>query len=545
MPTRRSNVSRMALAGCLVALTLSACQKSNTDGGQPATAPPLAALPLATAAPTAPATYAPPAAALQAEPSHIRVGLRRDSERYGYVDRAYAMSRAFGDTPPDYTVDYAGTRPWVWRSDDGSFRIVEQLPEGQRTYYYARGADSPFYITDSEGGYAYDGDTLVGVYGPNGAPLGDSYAQRWSDNAARYYDRSRVIYHAANYSQRQSAYAEQWRARRDGIAQQQRNWDEARARDAEWQAWHNQHQQDEDRDWQDEQNRRAAYAVAVGATIAGVAALVSGNHPDHHDNGPPPADGQRYGGGPGAPGYGPGAGNGQRPNGPNGPNGNVQPGGAQSRGPQPGGMPPGGPQSGGFARPGVGGQPAGHSQPVVNPTAPHPAPVIQHPGRPTFAPPPAGAGSARPPILPMRPAPQPMPQAPVHVAPPAHQVAPRVFSPAPPPPVVRAPVRPVAPAARQEPLPPPRLRMAPPPPAAIARPAFEAPAAMPRRPIESVPVHAPPPPPMPERIRPVPVPVAPRPALAAPPAHPNMPPRMQIAEPPRHGPPSDHHTDKP
>ena len=287
-----STASRIAVAACLLTVTLSACQKSGSDvnannSGQPVTAAPIAALPLATAALTTPATDAPVATALPSGAGRIRFGIRHGRERYDYTDRAYAMGRAFGDTPPDYTVDYEGTRPWVWRSNDGGYRVVERLADGQRTYYYARGADRPFYITDSLGGYAYDGATLVGIYGPDGAPLSDSYAQRRAGNAARYYNRSAAIYHAAQYSQRQAAYAADWRARRDHLAQQQQAWDEARNRDAEWASWHAQHQQDEDRRWQGEQDRRAAYAVAIGAAILGTAAVVSGNHADgsHYDNG--------------------------------------------------------------------------------------------------------------------------------------------------------------------------------------------------------------------------------------------------------------------
>ena len=319
MPTSFSTASRLAMTACLLSLTLTACQKSgpngaSTDTGQPTTAPPIAALPLATAAPTAPIAYAPAATALPSGATHIRLSLRHDRERYGYTDRAYAVSSAFGDTPPDYTVDYEGTRPWVWRSDDGGYRVVEQLPDGQRTYYYARGADTPFYITDPYGGYAYDNGALVGIYGPDGRPLPDAYAQRWADKAARYYDRSQAIYHAAQYGQRQAAYADDWRARRDRLAQQQQRWDAARSHDADWQSWHDQHSQDEDRVWHGEQDRRAAYAAAIGAAIVGTATLISGNHAGDHQNlsGPPagnrPNDGVR----PSAPTF--GGGDGQRPN---------------------------------------------------------------------------------------------------------------------------------------------------------------------------------------------------------------------------------------
>lgn len=302
MPTFRTTASRTTMTACILALSLSACQKpgagaSTSASDQPATAAPIAALPLATT-PAAPIAYAPSATALPPVAKPIRVDLRHDRTRYGYTDRAYAMSHAFGDTPPDYTIGYDGIRPWVWRSDNGSYRVVEQLPGGQRTYYYDSGTDRPFYITDPDGGYAYEGDNLVGLYGPDGAPLSDSYAQQRAGNAARYYDRGRAIYQAAQHSQRQAAYADDWQARREALFEQQQRWNAARSRDSDWQTWHDQHQQGESATWQAEQDRRAAYAVAIGAAIAGTAIMTSGNHSGANQSGnrqnqPAPSAGQR------------------------------------------------------------------------------------------------------------------------------------------------------------------------------------------------------------------------------------------------------------
>ena len=432
MQNPRIIASRMTLAVCLLGLTLSGCQKSAvtgnpSDNGQPATAPPIAALPLATASAPPPLAYAPAAAALPSGARHIAQSLRHGRERYGYTDRAYAMSNAFGDTPPDYTVDYEGTRPWVWRANDGGYRVVEQLPDGQRSYYYGRGADRPFYITDSAGGYAYDGGRLVGIYGPNGAPLSDSYAAARADAAARYYGRAAAIYLAANHSQRQAAYAADWRARRALLVQQRQRWDEARMRDADWMYWHDQHQRDEDRIWQAERDRRSAYAATIGAAVFGAAVLVSGNHGDGgNDRAGPPAPQRQGEGGPprndaGSPPAQPnGAGYGQRPNGNPAHAGNAQP--VGNRGP--------------FRAQG--------------PTAP----VVQPGGIPPVAPlPPQGAGGGHPQNRPGRPAAPVIPQAPAPTFGPAHQIriirgpsAPLVVPAAP---VTHAP--PVAPALRVPP----------------------------------------------------------------------------------------------
>ena len=470
-----STASRIAVAACLLTVTLSACQKSGSDvnannSGQPVTAAPIAALPLATAALTTPATDAPVATALPSGAGRIRFGIRHGRERYDYTDRAYAMGRAFGDTPPDYTVDYEGTRPWVWRSNDGGYRVVERLADGQRTYYYARGADRPFYITDSLGGYAYDGATLVGIYGPDGAPLSDSYAQRRAGNAARYYNRSAAIYHAAQYSQRQAAYAADWRARRDHLAQQQQAWDEARNRDAEWASWHAQHQQDEDRRWQGEQDRRAAYAVAIGAAILGTAAVVSGNHADgsHYDNG------QNRAAPPTAP----------RPNDA-----------TRPAPPPPAALPPASqPYGAGYGQHQNGNAPdAGHAPAAGNTNAPRvgvrPPPAIQHPaGQPVAPQSLQGGGGIRPQNQLPHPPVAVMPQGPLHGPIPARQ-NPTMRAPSAPvvvlpmrAPAVMQPLAPVPPVHKQPPAGPrPTAAITPPQPTAVSRPAFEGPMANPRR----------------------------------------------------------------
>ena len=278
----RSTTSRLALGAVTSALLVSACNRGTPSAdpsssnlaaatnGEPVSAPPIAALPLATATPIA-ASAAPETLPL-ARAIHIASGPR--AGRYRYVERAAEYNRGFADTPPDYTVDYQGTRPWVWRADNGSYRVVENLPRGAREYYYQSGSDQPFYVSDPQGGYAFDNGDLVAVYGPDGAALEDGYAAQRALQAAAYYDRARALYRAANYDQRQAAYAADWQARRARDAARHAAYEEARARDAEWQAWHDRHTGDEDRLWSEERRRRVAYAVAIGAGL-GIAAVVA------------------------------------------------------------------------------------------------------------------------------------------------------------------------------------------------------------------------------------------------------------------------------
>jgi len=247
-------------------LCLAACNR-NAEQSAPATGAPIAALPLATAPPP-PQTYAPPLAALP--PASTQIAYRPRPERYRYLNDAYDMADAFGDTPPDYTVDYEGERPWIWRANDGAYRVVEWLPQGQRYYYYEPGADTPFLIEDPDYAYAYDDSRLVAVYRPGGALVDDRLARDRAYDAARYYDRARALYRAAEYERRQAAYAVNWRERAPAIRAQRERWARAQAEERQWRDWTLAHQTQESR-WETERQHRMAYAAALGAAGLGTA----------------------------------------------------------------------------------------------------------------------------------------------------------------------------------------------------------------------------------------------------------------------------------
>ncbi|HEX5238544.1 MAG TPA: hypothetical protein VFW39_08785 [Sphingomicrobium sp.] len=262
--------SSAPIAGLLVgasalALLLAACNKqpNASETAAPILAPPAAALPLA-AGPAPTAGPAPAVAALPATATPVNYAPPPPPERYRYIDQAYSMGQAFGDTPPDYAVDYQGTRPWIWRADNDAYRIVERLPQGDREYYYEPGQDYPFLVRDPEYSYAYNGDTLVGVYGPDGAEIQDAIAARRASEAARYLARARELYRAARYQRREAAYASAWAQRRDDLRRQELAWQQEQARNAQWREWHDQHQTDEQRQWRQERVRRTAYASAIG-----------------------------------------------------------------------------------------------------------------------------------------------------------------------------------------------------------------------------------------------------------------------------------------
>src|SRR6185312_37650 len=146
----------LAVIGAALAV-IAGCNKPTE--GLVNVAPPQGAL--APIAMSAPLVEAPPAQALPpAAPVRVaRVATRPQS--YAFADRAYALSDAFSDAPPDYTYDYDGVTPWVWRSYDGAERIVEWVPGGERVYYYEPGYDEPFFVEDPEYGYGFEGGALV------------------------------------------------------------------------------------------------------------------------------------------------------------------------------------------------------------------------------------------------------------------------------------------------------------------------------------------------------------------------------------------------
>lgn len=264
----RSLPGRMAIligGVSLLGIAVASCNKqaNPTANGGAAEAPPIAALPLAAAA-VAPAPPAPPASALPPPTRRISYAPPPRNQRYRYIDRAYSMGGAFADTPPDYTVDYQGTRPWIWRAGNGAYRIIERLPRGERIYYYDPGQDQPFLVRDPDYSYAYDRGELVGVYGPDGSELDDSMASQRAYEASLYYDRSRELYRAAQYQRRQSAYASEWAARRDQLRAEHQMWEEQQARNADWRAWHDSHQPEESGLWSQERDQRLAYARAIG-----------------------------------------------------------------------------------------------------------------------------------------------------------------------------------------------------------------------------------------------------------------------------------------
>ncbi len=263
--------SSLVFAAALAGLTLAAC-KPGVTGDTASSAPsaaqapaPQAALDLA-ATPAAPIVDAPPADRLGPAPRARIRRLQDPRQGYAYYDRGYAMSRAFADAPPDYSFDYEGVRPWVWRSDDDAYRVVEPTPDGDRYYYYHPGDDLPFLVHDPRFGYGFDRGELVVVYDSGGRLMGPDYADRQADIAGRYLSRGRAIRNLAGGRQRQAVAQANWAARRSAIAADRQRLAQAQQQQADWRAYHAEHLDEDRARWDQERYRREAesarYALA-------------------------------------------------------------------------------------------------------------------------------------------------------------------------------------------------------------------------------------------------------------------------------------------
>ncbi|HEY2660043.1 MAG TPA: hypothetical protein VGI79_10000 [Caulobacteraceae bacterium] len=204
---RSTLMTRSAILAVLGAgLALAGCNQAPTAQQAP---PPQAALPLTTAN-TPPIVDAPLATQLPPAPRARIARVANSRDNYAYADQAYSQSYGLGDAPPDYTFDYNGSRPWVWRADDNSERVVEPLAGGDRYYYYRPGQEYPYLVRDPDYTYGYDNGALVVIYDRNGRLLPPDDLDRRADYAGRYLARGRDLYYASQQRQREAVAAANW-----------------------------------------------------------------------------------------------------------------------------------------------------------------------------------------------------------------------------------------------------------------------------------------------------------------------------------------------
>lgn len=259
----------MASAGLALALALGACNPGTPTQEQANAVPENAFFPEQVATPVPMSTtssaprLAPAAASLRRGGGSIGYADWNDApDSYGYIDEADNLFDMIGDAPPDYGFAYDDADPWAWQFDDGYAAYVEPIDDGYRYYYYAPGANEPFFVRDPQYSYAYRDGRVAAVYA-DGRLVRPDFARQQAATAAAYYARARALRAAATTTRnRQSVPAPVWAERRTAVVAPRQEWREARERLPEWRTYHAQRQEarQQDRDFVAERQARAAAA---------------------------------------------------------------------------------------------------------------------------------------------------------------------------------------------------------------------------------------------------------------------------------------------
>jgi hypothetical protein len=168
----------LILLACAGATALSACKP---DGSR---APAVYSSGLPDPGPLDP-TASP--AALNANPAPLYNG-------YALAERAHAFDRAVYRKPPTYGFRYRNVRPLVWRTADDYQMYAEPIGGGYRGYYYAPGADYPYFVRDPSYAYCYGPNgALVAVYDASGALLPEDRLYQLAAIAAGYLIEAREL----------------------------------------------------------------------------------------------------------------------------------------------------------------------------------------------------------------------------------------------------------------------------------------------------------------------------------------------------------------
>lgn len=228
----------MTAAAIAAGAGLAACQRNQ---------PQVAALPLDTGA-AQPLGEAPPPGGLPPAPPAPIATLADYHDAYAFPDRAWGMSWAFGNSPPDYGFYDDGVSPWVWVADDDSECLAEPVPGGERYYYFEPGAYTPFYVQDPSYGYGFENGQLAAIYARDGREIAPAQDPTAAATAGRYLARGRTLRQAAATQPHQAVAAANWNARRGLIAAERNSFSRGAAQNPAWLAYHSQHApQDQDR----------------------------------------------------------------------------------------------------------------------------------------------------------------------------------------------------------------------------------------------------------------------------------------------------------
>src|SRR5690606_24358814 len=148
---------------------------------------------------------------------------------YALLALAAVLAGMLGDSPPDYGFGYGGVQPWAWQTGDRYVRYAEPVYDGYRYYYYEPDSYRPFLVRDPYYSYGYRGDRLVAIYDRDGRIIDARRAERQRLAARTYYARAERLHRAAERERRFGVPAPLWERRRDEIARERRQWEQARA----------------------------------------------------------------------------------------------------------------------------------------------------------------------------------------------------------------------------------------------------------------------------------------------------------------------------
>ncbi|MDB5422666.1 MAG: hypothetical protein JWQ29_82, partial [Phenylobacterium sp.] len=221
MPARLS----LTLLACAGAMTLSACKDDR---------------------PAAPAAYdfanAPPAA--------VDLGSPGSYGGYGLAERAHGFDQATWRAPPSYGFRYGDEEPWAWRTADDYSMYAEPYDGGYRSYYYAPGADYPYFVRDDDYAYGYGPDRmLVAAYDASGALLPQDRLPALARLAGTYLVRASALRRYA-LDDRYRVYVsdDSWAARAPRFHETRQVWYAAPDRQPQWRDWRISHPREAARD---------------------------------------------------------------------------------------------------------------------------------------------------------------------------------------------------------------------------------------------------------------------------------------------------------
>ena len=213
--TRTLRPAVSLLATTALALTLGACKIDNRPllaRGGPPPAEPVAAPP-----PIQPAAYPQP------------------TQAYAYPQRAYALSRTVYQRPPSYAFDYGEEQPWAWDDGDQGTMFAEPIDDGYRYYYYEPGAAYPYFVQDSDYGYAYGANGgLVALFAATGALIAADHYRDYAPRAERYWTRGYDLDRTYRRSPRYPVQTAAWRERAPAVASGHDRWFRAASAQPAW-----------------------------------------------------------------------------------------------------------------------------------------------------------------------------------------------------------------------------------------------------------------------------------------------------------------------